>query len=282
MSAGPRHKAASRAADVAPTRRSGAGNAGALGRAGRPDGRHRAPGNCSRRRQAATLSAVLLALAAVIVPTVWKSDLIGVGRSGAATSMQVEPLPRRTQPAADVLDKGASDNAPGSDRRAHRQPRLSRGGSTDRAAPRPAPPKWLAACDTDPAEIEAPNGLLAAENLCELPSGLQMRADAAQAWWRLSMKYRRRFGETPCLTDGYRSLDAQRRLRAEKPGLAARPGTSNHGWGLAVDLCGGVESFSSAEYDWLNSKENGSGWVNPRWAQEDGSKPEPWHWEYQP
>lgn len=281
MPADPQHKATSRASDAAPAGASGGRDAGASGRARNADGRHRAPNNWPLRRQTVALSAVL-ALAALIVPTAWATDLIGAGRSGAATRMQAEPPPRRAQPAADMLDEGASDNAPVPDRRTHRQPRLSRSGSTDRAAPTPAPPDWLAACDTDPAEIKAPNGRLAEENLCELPSGLQMRADAAQAWWRLSKKYRRRFGEPPCLTDGYRSLDAQRRLRAEKPGLAARPGTSNHGWGVAVDLCGGVESFNSAEYNWLNSKVNDSGWSNPRWAQQDGSKPEPWHWEYQP
>jgi D-alanyl-D-alanine carboxypeptidase len=40
--------------------------------------------------------------------------------------------------------------------------------------------------------------------------------------------------------DGYRPLAEQRQLRRLKPRFAARPGYSEHGWGLAVDLSCGV------------------------------------------
>ncbi len=33
-------------------------------------------------------------------------------------------------------------------------------------------------------------------------------------------------------------LAEQYTLKAQKGGLAATPGKSNHGWGLAVDICG--------------------------------------------
>ena len=83
-----------------------------------------------------------------------------------------------------------------------------------------------------------------------------------------------------CITDSYRSLQAQSTLFATKPDLAATPGTSNHGWGLAVDLCGGAEAFGTPEHDWPVSNGPRFGWHHPAWARVDGSRPEPWHFEF--
>ncbi len=69
-------------------------------------------------------------------------------------------------------------------------------------------------------------------------------------------------------------------MRAAKPTLAAVPGTSNHGWGTAVDLCGGIQTFGSAQHVWMRQNAPLYGWYLPSWAQQTGSKPEPWHWEY--
>ncbi len=71
-------------------------------------------------------------------------------------------------------------------------------------------------------------------------------------------------------------LDLQRR----KPELSATPGTSTHGWGLAVDLCGGVERFGSEEHRWMRARGPDFGWVLPAWAREGSPREEPWHWEY--
>jgi LAS superfamily LD-carboxypeptidase LdcB len=65
-----------------------------------------------------------------------------------------------------------------------------------------------------------------------------------------------------------------------KPTLAAVPGTSNHGWGVAIDLCGGIERFGTPEHEWLASHGPSYGWIHPTWAAENGSRPEPWHFEY--
>jgi LAS superfamily LD-carboxypeptidase LdcB len=82
------------------------------------------------------------------------------------------------------------------------------------------------------------------------------------------------------MTDGYRSYAAQVSVRNRKPGLAAKPGTSEHGFGLAVDMCGGVESQGEG-YWWLRENAAAFGFENPRWAQAGGGGPfEPWHWEY--
>jgi LAS superfamily LD-carboxypeptidase LdcB len=65
-----------------------------------------------------------------------------------------------------------------------------------------------------------------------------------------------------------------------KPHLAATPGTSVHGWGLAVDLCGGVERFGTTQNTWLLAHAPAHGWSHPAWAAAGGSRPEPWHFEY--
>lgn len=63
---------------------------------------------------------------------------------------------------------------------------------------------------------------------------------------------------------------------------AAVPGTSNHGWGRAVDLGvpGSSMSFDSPTYAWLKANAWKYGWNHPGWAEPDGAAPEPWHWEW--
>jgi zinc D-Ala-D-Ala carboxypeptidase len=77
------------------------------------------------------------------------------------------------------------------------------------------------------------------------------------------------------VADSYRSFDAQVDLARRKGlyssgGLAAAPGTSNHGWGLAVDV--DVDGRGQA---WL--RENG--W---RYGFVEDTPREPWHWGYRP
>jgi hypothetical protein len=126
------------------------------------------------------------------------------------------------------------------------------------------------------------NGLIPEAALCPLwgAPGQRLRADAAAAEERLSRAYAAQFGTPLCITDSYRTLAAQVKVYAEKPGLAAHPGTSNHGWGTALDLCGGIESFGTAQHAWMLAHAPMFGWFHPAWAEPTGSKPEPWHWEY--
>jgi len=118
--------------------------------------------------------------------------------------------------------------------------------------------------------------------LCRLPfaPGHRLRADAAVTLIRLNSSYRAEFGHPLCLTDSYRSYASQVSVAARKPGLAARPGTSEHGWGRAADLCGGAETPDTAQHRWLRANAPRFGWDNPAWARPDGRRPEPWHWEY--
>jgi zinc D-Ala-D-Ala carboxypeptidase len=144
-------------------------------------------------------------------------------------------------------------------------------------------PRWLRGCLTGPAHSakEHANGQIPAADLCRLPRGDHLlHGDAALAWWKLDRAFARRFGAGMCMTDSYRSYEAQEQVYALKPGLAAVPGTSSHGWGLALDLCGGIESYDSAAHQWLSLHGPRWGWTNPPWARISGSLPEPWHWEY--
>ena len=118
--------------------------------------------------------------------------------------------------------------------------------------------------------------------LCRLGSDPRHRLqrDAARAFDALSRAHQDETGQPLCITDSYRSYAEQVRLFRVKPTLAAVPGTSNHGWGLAVDLCGGVERFDGAAHAWMQRHAGEFGWVHPSWAQRGGSRPEPWHWEF--
>ena len=109
----------------------------------------------------------------------------------------------------------------------------------------------------------------------------QLRADAAVALARLNVAYTQTFGQELCVSDGYRTLGEQRAVRSRRGWFAAVPGTSNHGWGRAADLCGGVENAGSREYRWMAENASRYGWENPAWARSGGNGPrEPWHWEY--
>ncbi len=110
--------------------------------------------------------------------------------------------------------------------------------------------------------------------------GHRLRPRPAAAFDAMSLAYARSTGNALCVTDSYRSYAAQVDLFRRKPSLAATPGTSNHGLGRAVDLCGGVESFGSSAHRWMQAHAGEFGWVHPSWAEPGGSRPEPWHWEY--
>jgi cell wall-associated NlpC family hydrolase len=126
-----------------------------------------------------------------------------------------------------------------------------------------------------------PNGLVPPSAMCPLGvAGHLLRCDAAAAYRAMSSAFAGVFGTPLCLTDSYRSYAGQVQLYGEKPALAAVPGTSDHGWGLAVDLCGGVERFGTAQYAWMEANARRFGFLHPRWADPGNGREEPWHWEY--
>lgn len=77
------------------------------------------------------------------------------------------------------------------------------------------------------------------------------------------------------ITDSYRSYDAQvdvarRKGLYSQGGLAAVPGTSDHGWGMAVDL-----NLDSKAQAWMRSHA-------PAYGFHEDTPREPWHWGFKP
>lgn len=91
------------------------------------------------------------------------------------------------------------------------------------------------------------------------------------------------FGRPLYATDGYRGIDDQwtlyRRYLNGTGAPAAYPGTSNHGWGRALDLSSNVNSFGSAEHKWMRENAGKYGFAHPYWARQGGGREEAWHWE---
>ena len=126
------------------------------------------------------------------------------------------------------------------------------------------------------------NGQLPDSALCPLAfaPGQSLRCDAAEQLEALAAEYQKAFGKPLRITDSYRSYDDQVAVKAAKPFLAAVPGTSQHGWGLAIDVGSPVSTGTSAEYQWMRLHAPDYGWDNPTWARPGGRKLEPWHFEF--
>lgn len=127
-----------------------------------------------------------------------------------------------------------------------------------------------------PAELQAfGNGRLPAHALSPVgATGHSLYAPAARSLERL-MSDASAAGVKIRVTDSYRPLADQERLARTKGlykngGLAAVPGTSNHGWGMAVDL-----DLDDAAQRWM--RENGH-----RYGFVEDTPREPWHWGYRP
>lgn len=127
-----------------------------------------------------------------------------------------------------------------------------------------------------------PNGKIPASALCAptFDSGALLRCDAAGALDSLDAAYLQAFGVHLTINDSYRSYAAQVACLSTRGWLCATPGTSHHGLGIAVDLGGGIEVPGSPQNVWMVKNAATFQFEHPAWAQPDGSKPEPWHWEY--
>jgi len=122
-------------------------------------------------------------------------------------------------------------------------------------------------------------------DLCPVPFAPthRLRCDAAAALAALNDAYRAEHGADLELSSAYRTHTQQVALRAARGALAARPGTSLHERGVAVDLAGagGLGEFDAPLYRWLAATAPRFGWAHPPALGPGGSgPPEPWHWEF--
>ena len=131
--------------------------------------------------------------------------------------------------------------------------------------------------------------------------GQRLVAPAAANWDALAYDIRNRYGWMPYLTDSYRPYAVQERIFRERYRVlwsgsgpygdvrywqgvrwvrvtgasAAVPGTSNHGWGKAVD-CSGLGGFSGTRFKQLAAIAPAYGFTNT----EGRSVGEAWHWVF--
>jgi hypothetical protein len=138
----------------------------------------------------------------------------------------------------------------------------------------------LPGCET-PASTPSANGQLTPAQLCALPfaPGFLLQPRAAVALTALNDAFRAQFGVDVTIDDAYRSLGEQYSIKATRGFLAAPPGKSNHGWGLAIDLKNSTY-LNSAKFQWFVKNAGTYGWGHPTWALGIGGPYEPWHWEF--
>lgn len=136
------------------------------------------------------------------------------------------------------------------------------------AATMPEPKNWFKAFGGGPnGDL---SGFVPLKAMVKIEKGTHyMKPSAARAYKAMQRAMKRDLGRGFDVTDSYRSYDAQKELKKRKPSLAATPGHSNHGWGLALD----INVNDSKVYNWLVNNAKKFGFEQPM-------SYEPWHWEY--
>lgn len=144
------------------------------------------------------------------------------------------------------------------------------------------------------------NGKIPLAKLVAIPNGY-LRIDAAAGYGSMNAAFTKKFGKELRVSEAYRSYDKQvsiwkaRYVKSPKKvansvefqgkywtkkknvSVAAVPGTSVHGWALAVDLNSGVQTAGSAEKRWADK-------YGPKygWKPVGNNFGEPWHFEFTP
>lgn len=127
------------------------------------------------------------------------------------------------------------------------------------------------------------NGYIPASALCAIPWQTvdHLRCDATAKLVALNAVYKAKWGANICVNDAYRSYAKQVSLyNTLGPKVAAVPGTSNHGWAIALDLGCGVGIFGNARHVWFTANAPKYGIAQPSWALQGSSRAEAWHWQY--
>lgn len=125
-----------------------------------------------------------------------------------------------------------------------------------------------------PAVKDGSNGKLPDSQLAPIGIGSLKAQPSAAAAFKAMRAAASADGVKLGATDGYRTFAQQVDVKRRKPNLAATPGKSNHGWGLAFDMDFG-SNVNSPGYKWMVANAARFGFKGPL------KKPnEPWHWEY--
>ena len=123
--------------------------------------------------------------------------------------------------------------------------------------------------------IQYGNGKIPTDALTPIGRGNHRLSAPAAAAFRDLEAAARRDGVTFGVTDSYRSYEqqvdlAQRKGLYSEGGLAARPGTSDHGVGLSLDL-----DLTPKAQAWMRANAG-------RFGYSEDVPREPWHWTFKP
>jgi len=91
--------------------------------------------------------------------------------------------------------------------------------------------------------------------------------------WSITDSYRTYEGQNKIFDWDYYNKTKKKRKKGTSGTPAAYPGTSNHGWGAAVDI--GVK-YGDKAHNWLTKNASRFGFSNPF----KDPRTEPWHWEH--
>jgi len=133
---------------------------------------------------------------------------------------------------------------------------------------------------------EVSNGKLTNLTTISTGSNHKLNSEAAAAYEKM-VKAAKEDGVEWGITDSYRTFEVQDKIfdwdyykktkKKRKKGTSgtpvAYPGTSNHGWGAAVDL---VVKYGDKAHTWLTKHASEFGFSNPF----KNPRTEPWHWEH--
>lgn len=123
----------------------------------------------------------------------------------------------------------------------------------------------------------------------------KLEKNAAKKFSALNTAYKKEFGSNFTISGPYRPFNVSNDIfdwdyfdktgKGRKKGTnggvaAAKPGTSKHGWGQAMDIGGFGNGPGNKFFDWMEKNAKNYGWINPAWAKRPGAGYEPWHWEY--
>ncbi len=138
---------------------------------------------------------------------------------------------------------------------------------------------------------ELPDDLLAKVDF----GGYKLEKHAAVKFSALNKAFKAEFGKDFTISGPYRTFKVSNDIfdwdyydktgKGRKKGTnggtaAAKPGTSKHGWGQAMDIGGFGNGPGNKYFDWMEKNARNYGWINPAWAKKPGAGYEPWHWEY--
>lgn len=146
---------------------------------------------------------------------------------------------------------------------------------------------WVTSVPT--ADGDGSNGHMPASAMCAIGWGTDqlgftqyLRCDAADALTALNDAYRATFGASLDLDLTYRSYADQVAMKQALGGLAATPGTSSHGLGLALDVQEWPDTygFGTERYQWLVTNGPTYGWYAPERVREGQPFAEYWHFEF--